>query len=75
MSALAVAMIAETWLSDVLLYVGLAMTLAATAIYIRDGLGGSRQAGPSKLYLRIALYSLLRPRERNLKPPWKPSRT
>ena len=68
-------MIAETWLSDVLLYVGLAMTLAATAIYIRDGLGGSRQAGPSSSYLRIALYSLLRPRERNLKPPWKPSRT
>ena len=48
MSALAAAMIAETWLSDVL-YVGLAMTLAATAIYIRDGLGGSRRPDPQAL--------------------------
>ncbi len=36
-SALALAMIAETWLSDALLYLGLAMTLAATALYVQDG--------------------------------------
>ncbi|HYP48759.1 MAG TPA: CDP-alcohol phosphatidyltransferase family protein [Thermoleophilaceae bacterium] len=38
MSALALAMIAETWWSEALLYLGLAMTLAATAIYLKDGL-------------------------------------
>jgi cardiolipin synthase (CMP-forming) len=38
MSALALCLVAETWLTDALLYVGLAMTLGATAIYVRDGL-------------------------------------
>ena len=58
MSALAVAMIAETWLSDVLLYVGLAMTLAAGDLH--QGRPGRIAAGRTlKLYLRIALYSLL----------------
>jgi cardiolipin synthase len=37
MSALGLAMITETWLSEVLLYVGLALTLAATARYLEDG--------------------------------------
>jgi cardiolipin synthase len=37
MSALGLAMIAETWLSELLLYVGLALTLAATARYLEDG--------------------------------------
>jgi CDP-diacylglycerol--glycerol-3-phosphate 3-phosphatidyltransferase len=37
MSAFGLAMLTETWLSEVLLYVGLAMTLAATALYLRDG--------------------------------------
>jgi cardiolipin synthase len=37
MSALGVAMILETWLSEALLYVGLALTLAATARYLEDG--------------------------------------
>jgi cardiolipin synthase len=38
MSALGLAMITETWVSEALLYVGLAMTLAATALYLQDGL-------------------------------------
>ncbi|HEX2125678.1 MAG TPA: CDP-alcohol phosphatidyltransferase family protein [Thermoleophilaceae bacterium] len=37
MAALGLAMIVETWLSDALLYVGLALTLAATARYLQDG--------------------------------------
>jgi CDP-diacylglycerol--glycerol-3-phosphate 3-phosphatidyltransferase len=37
MSALGLAMIVETWVSDALLYLGLAMTLAATALYLQDG--------------------------------------
>jgi cardiolipin synthase (CMP-forming) len=46
MSALGVALIVETPVSDVLLYVGLAMTLAATAVYVKDGLAGLRAATP-----------------------------
>jgi cardiolipin synthase len=37
MGALGLAMIMETWLSELLLYVGLALTLAATARYLDDG--------------------------------------
>ncbi len=37
MAALGLAMIVETWLSDALLYVGLVLTLAATARYLQDG--------------------------------------
>jgi CDP-diacylglycerol--glycerol-3-phosphate 3-phosphatidyltransferase len=37
MGALGLAMIVETWVSDVLLLVGLALTLAATAQYLQDG--------------------------------------
>jgi cardiolipin synthase len=37
MSALGLAMITETWLSEALLYLGLAMTLAATVLYLQDG--------------------------------------
>jgi phosphatidylglycerophosphate synthase len=47
MSSLGVALILETPLSDWLLYLGLAMTLAATVVYLRDGLRGLRAAGPS----------------------------
>jgi CDP-diacylglycerol--glycerol-3-phosphate 3-phosphatidyltransferase len=47
MSALGVAMIMETWLSEVLLYVGLGMTLAATAHYLQDGLRALRQGSSS----------------------------
>ena len=38
MSALFLAMVSATWVAEALLYVGLAMTLAATALYVRDGL-------------------------------------
>jgi phosphatidylglycerophosphate synthase len=37
MSALGLALIVDTWLTDALLYVGLAATLAATALYLQDG--------------------------------------
>jgi cardiolipin synthase len=37
MGALGLAMIVETWVSEALLYVGLALTLAATARYLQDG--------------------------------------
>jgi CDP-diacylglycerol--glycerol-3-phosphate 3-phosphatidyltransferase len=47
MSALGVAMIMETWISEVLLYVGLAMTLAATAQYLQDGLRALREGSSS----------------------------
>jgi CDP-diacylglycerol--glycerol-3-phosphate 3-phosphatidyltransferase len=47
MSALGVAMIMETWLSEVLLYIGLAMTLAATVRYLQDGLRALRQGSTS----------------------------
>src|SRR3712207_2998530 len=47
MAALALAMIAETWLSEALLYLGLALTLAATAVYLQDGLRALRQGSTS----------------------------
>lgn len=37
LTALALAMVSVTWVADALLYVGLAMTLWATALYLRDG--------------------------------------
>jgi CDP-diacylglycerol--glycerol-3-phosphate 3-phosphatidyltransferase len=37
MSALALALLIESWVLDVVLYVGVAMTLAATARYLQDG--------------------------------------
>jgi phosphatidylglycerophosphate synthase len=40
MGALGLAMIVETWVSDVLLYFGLALTLGATGVYLRDGWRG-----------------------------------
>lgn len=49
MSAMAVAFIWETWASDVLLYLGLVMTLAATVLYVQDGIRHLRgeDSGPS----------------------------
>jgi CDP-diacylglycerol--glycerol-3-phosphate 3-phosphatidyltransferase len=47
MGALGVAMILETWVSEVLLYVGLVMTLAATAVYLQDGWRATRQRSTS----------------------------
>lgn len=46
MFSLFLAMVSVTWVADSLLYVGLAMTLAATVLYVRDGLERLR-AGPS----------------------------
>jgi CDP-diacylglycerol--glycerol-3-phosphate 3-phosphatidyltransferase len=49
MSAIALSFMVETWVTDVLMYIGLAMTLAATAMYVQDGLRHLRgeEAGPS----------------------------
>ena len=47
MSALALALVIETWVLDVLLYVGLAMTLAATVRYLQDGVRALRKASTS----------------------------
>jgi CDP-diacylglycerol--glycerol-3-phosphate 3-phosphatidyltransferase len=43
MFSLFLAMVSVTWVAEALLYLGLAMTLAATALYIRDGLHALRQ--------------------------------
>lgn len=53
MSAFFLALVAHTWIAAALLYVGLALTLLATAFYIRDGLGAGtsdddRPAKPSR---------------------------
>ena len=47
MSALALALIVEGWVIDALLYIGLAMTLAATARYLQDGLRALRKGSTS----------------------------
>jgi cardiolipin synthase (CMP-forming) len=47
MAAFGVAMIWETWVADALLYVGLALTLAATALYLQDGLRALREGSTS----------------------------
>jgi cardiolipin synthase (CMP-forming) len=43
MSAIALSFMIETWVTDVLLYVGIAMTLAATGVYLQDGLRALRE--------------------------------
>ena len=45
MFSLFLAMVVETWVSEALLYLGLAMTLAATARYLQDGWRGLRGQG------------------------------
>ena len=47
MSALGLSMILETWLSEALLYIGLALTLAATAQYLQDGIRALREGSSS----------------------------
>jgi CDP-diacylglycerol--glycerol-3-phosphate 3-phosphatidyltransferase len=47
MGALMLAMIVETWISDVLLVIGVAMTLAATVRYLQDGWRGLRERSTS----------------------------
>jgi CDP-diacylglycerol--glycerol-3-phosphate 3-phosphatidyltransferase len=47
MGALGLAMIVETWVSEALLYFGLAITLAATVRYLQDGLQALRKGSTS----------------------------
>jgi CDP-diacylglycerol--glycerol-3-phosphate 3-phosphatidyltransferase len=47
MGALALALVWDSWVPEVLLYIGLAMTLAATAMYLQDGLRAIRQGSTS----------------------------
>ncbi len=47
MFSLFLAMVTETWVSEVLLYVGIAMTLGATAEYIKDGWVDWKRRKPS----------------------------
>jgi cardiolipin synthase len=47
MFSLFLAMVVETWVSEVLLYIGIAMTLAATAQYIVDGRRDWKRRKPS----------------------------
>ena len=44
MSALALSLIVESWLIDAILYVGVGMTLAATVLYVQDGLRRLQQS-------------------------------
>jgi cardiolipin synthase (CMP-forming) len=47
MSALALALVIDGWVLDVVLYVGIAMTLAATLRYLQDGVRAMREASTS----------------------------
>jgi CDP-diacylglycerol--glycerol-3-phosphate 3-phosphatidyltransferase len=47
MSALALALLIDGWVLNVVLYAGLAMTLAATARYLQDGMRELRKASTS----------------------------
>jgi cardiolipin synthase len=47
MGALGLAMIVDTWISTALLLFGLAITLAATVMYLQDGLQGLRKGSTS----------------------------
>ena len=47
MAALALCLIWDSWVVDALLYLGLGMTLAATALYLQDGLRAIRQGSTS----------------------------
>jgi cardiolipin synthase len=42
MFSMFLAMVSTTWVADALLYLGLAMTLGATVLYVRDGLRALR---------------------------------
>jgi cardiolipin synthase len=43
MSSIFLAMVSTTWVAEALLYLGLGMTLWATALYVRDGLQAASQ--------------------------------
>lgn len=46
MFSIFLAMVSVTWVAEALLYLGLAMTFAATALYVRDGIGALGQERP-----------------------------
>jgi cardiolipin synthase len=47
MFSMFLAMVSVTWVAEALLYIGLAMTLAATVLYLRDGLHALREVSTS----------------------------
>jgi hypothetical protein len=47
MFSLVLAMVSVTWVAEALLYIGLAMTFVATAMYIRDGVPALRAPSSS----------------------------
>ena len=47
MFSMFLAMVSVTWVAEALLYLGLAMTLIATGLYLRDGLHALREASTS----------------------------
>jgi len=49
MFSLFLAMVSVTWVAEALLYIGLAMTLAATVLYVRDGLQALHQPSGSRV--------------------------
>jgi len=49
MFSMFLAMVSVTWVAEALLYLGLAMTLAATAQYLRDGLHALHQGSTSRV--------------------------
>jgi CDP-diacylglycerol--glycerol-3-phosphate 3-phosphatidyltransferase len=46
MFSIFLAMVSTTWVAEALLYLGLAMTLGATVLYVRDGLTALRERKP-----------------------------
>jgi CDP-diacylglycerol--glycerol-3-phosphate 3-phosphatidyltransferase len=49
MFSLFLAMVSVTWVAEALLYIGLAMTLAATVLYVRDGLHALHEGSTSRV--------------------------
>jgi cardiolipin synthase (CMP-forming) len=49
MFSMFLAMVSVTWVAETLLYLGLAMTLAATAQYLRDGVHGLHEGSTSRV--------------------------
>jgi cardiolipin synthase len=49
MFSMFLAMVSVTWVAEALLYLGLAMTLAATALYLRDGFDALHQGSTSRV--------------------------
>jgi cardiolipin synthase len=47
MFSLFLAMVSVTWVAEALLYIGLAMTLAATVLYVRDGVRATHEGSTS----------------------------